>query len=339
VSKSSFCNRTRLHISLGPLDGKTIGVSAGINDAQRAKDLFPELSRRLLLRGATIAYGGELLSEGTLGAFVDTARSFATRLVGFDRKMIRNYLAFPAFHNPDIPTPDADTDRHVEFHKLETLSPDEAEEFKVPLGSYFVAQQRAGKNDPEYSPLRHLAWSISLFRMRLRMIEEIDVLIVLGGGDGNNWGRFSGIAEEVVIAVALGKPVYILGGVGGAASVVGRLMGLGPSLSSLGACLKETSTTAFQNLLSQYSDRFSIPGVASLPRTIGEVREYLFQHGVTTSHWRWNGLDIVENRSLFACEMDDDGANKCVDLITRGLSRLHWHPAGERKAKTPAGGQ
>src|SRR5262249_22482954 len=156
-----------------------------------------------------------------------------TRLVGSDRKMIRNYLAFPAFHNPDIPNQPDEADRHVEFHRLATLSPDEAEEFKVPLGSYFVAQQRPGKNHAECSPLRHLAWSISLFRMRLRMIEEIDALIVLGGGDGNNWGRFSGIAEEVVIAVALGKPVYILGSVGGAAHAVGSLMGLGPSLSSL----------------------------------------------------------------------------------------------------------
>jgi hypothetical protein len=315
----------RLHISLGPLDGKTIGVSAGINDARRAEDLFPRLSRSLLLRGATIAYGGELLSKGTLGAFVAAAQSLATRLVGSDRKMIRNYLAFPAFHNPDIPKPDAETDRHVEFHKLATLSPDEAKEFKVPLDSYFVAQQRPGKNDPEYSPLRHLAWSISLFRMRLRMIEEIDVLIVLGGGDANNWGRFSGIAEEVVIAVALGKPVYVLGGVGGAAHAVGSLMGVGPSLSSLDACLKETSTPVFQGLLSQYSDRFSIPGTVSLPRTIKEVREYLFQRGVTTSRWRWNGLDIVENRSLFACVLDSAGANECVDFITRGLSRLHWH--------------
>jgi hypothetical protein len=318
----------RLHISLGPLDGKTIGVSAGINDAKRAEDLFPKLGRSLLLRGATIAYGGELLSEGTLGAFVAAAKSLATRLVGSDRKMIRNYLAFPAFHNPDIPNEPDETDRHVEFHKLATLSPDEAEEFKVPLGSYFVAQQRPGKNDAEYSPLRHLAWSISLFRMRLRMIEEIDVLIVLGGGDGNNWGRFSGIAEEVVIAVALGKPVYILGGVGGAAHAVGSLMGLGPSLSSLDACLTETSTPVFQTLLSQYSDRFSIPGNAALPQTIKEVREYLFQHGVTTSHWRWNGLDIVENRSLFACGMDFDGPKKCVEFITRGLSRLHWQPPG-----------
>jgi hypothetical protein len=330
----------RLHISLGPLDGKTIGVSAGINDAQRAEDLFARLSRSLLLRGATIAYGGELLSEGTLGAFVTAAQSLATRLVGSNRRMIRNYLAFPAYLNPDIQKPDAKTKKHVEFHKLATLSPDEAEEFRVPLDRYFVAQQRRCKNDPEYSPLRHLAWSISLFRMRLRMIEEIDVLIVLGGGDGNNWGRFSGIAEEVVIAVALGKPVYILGGDGTAAHAVGSLMGLGPSLSSLDVCLKETSTPVFQNLLSQYSDRFLIPGNAALPRTIKEVREYLFQHGVTTSHWRWNGLDIVENRSLFACGMASDDANKCVDFITRGLSRLHWHPSGERKAKTPTtGGQ
>jgi hypothetical protein len=218
----------------------------------------------------------------------------------------------------------------VEFHKLATLSPDEAEEFKVPLDGYFVAQQRPGKNDPEYSPLRHLAWSISLFRMRLRMIEEIDVLIVLRGGDGNNWGRFSGIAEEVVLAVALGKPLYILGG-GGAAHAAGSLMGVGPSLSSLDACLKETSTPVFQGLLSQYSDRFSIPGNVSLPRTIKEVREYLFQHGITTPRWRWNGLDIVENRSLFACALDSAGANKCVDFITRDLSRLHWHPPSERR--------
>jgi hypothetical protein len=326
----------RLHISLGPLDGKTIGVSAGINEARGAEDLFPRLSRSLLLRGATIAYGGELLSKGTLRAFVAAAQSLATRLVGSNRRMIRNYLAFPAFLNPDIQKPDAETKKHVEFHELKTLSRDEAEEFKVPPETYFVAQQRPGTNDPEYSPLRHLAWSISLFRMRLRMIEEIDVLLVLGGGEGNNWGRFSGIAEEVVIAVALGKPVYILGGVGGAAQAVGSLMGLGPSLSSLEFCLKETSTPVFQSLLSQYSDRFSIPGNAALPRTIKEVREYLFQHGVTTSHWRWNGLDIVENRSLFACGMDSsEGREKCVDFITRGLSRLHWHPPGERNARHP----
>jgi len=67
----------------------------------------------------------------------------------------------------------------------------------------------------------------------------------------NNIGRMPGVAEEVILTLAMRKPVYIAGGFGGAAADVGRLLGFGhPRTGEIPFSLRlslEKETKAFGN--------------------------------------------------------------------------------------------
>ena len=134
----------------------------------------------------------------------------------------------------------------VDFYSFKTLSNFERKELGLEANEWFRARPDTHE---EYQPKLHLAWAISLYRMRVRMCQDIDALIVLGGKDVNSWGRFAGIAEEVMLALAMGKPVYLLGGRHGSAESVGNLMGLGETIANPDGCLHDPGpigSTLFQ---------------------------------------------------------------------------------------------
>ena len=57
----------------------------------------------------------------------------------------------------------------------------------------------------------------SLTAMRRTMLEESSARVVLGGKIEGFWGVMPGIAEETLLTLQAGKPLYILGGFGGCA--------------------------------------------------------------------------------------------------------------------------
>ena len=165
------------------------------------------------------------------------------------------------------------------------------------------------------------------------MIHDINALIVIGGKDkkdDESWGRFSGIAEEVTLAVALGKPVYVLGGRGGAARAVGRLLGLDQSLANPDTCLADLGGLEPSVIHKNFTNCFTIPGHPNLPQTVPAVRSYLFEHSVLTDSWPKNGLTLAENRELFTTEITQSKWGRCADLIIQGLTRLDWKDTGTR---------
>jgi SLOG cluster2/AAA domain len=327
----------KLHLSRGILDGKIIGISSGQQD-QGTEGFLMDLSEKLLNIGATLAYGGEFIPGGILSKVVEAASRVPDELIDRPDKRIRNYLAFPTFHRVPDPKPVEEEQRkreqYIDFIKLETLSKFELQELGVPNGEWFRA--RDDENPNAYNPNRHLVWAISLFRMRARMLQDIDALIVLGGkDDGKSWGRFSGIAEEVMLAFALGKPVYVLGGWGGGANAVGKLIGLDNIVANPNNCLAgEKDGTPLSS--GTYADYFVMPGHPELPRTISEVRAFLFARAITTSGWTRNGLSLEENRTLFG---PHDGRPSSVealaDLIIAGLRRIDWKLSGRPPLEDP----
>src|SRR5205085_4426800 len=122
-----------------------------------------------------------------------------------------------------------------------------------------------------YNIKHHTAWAISLFRMRVRFIRAIDALIVVGGKGGLEpeltkdsdqtgvepvktdelpWGRFPGVAEEAMLALAFKKPVYIIGMLQGAAKDVGILLGLSNTQLYTSSCLPQPSHGEHLKLMS-----------------------------------------------------------------------------------------
>ncbi len=334
-----------LHVSRGRLNGIRVGISAGLSETY-AEEFLSKLSSMLFENGADLAYGGNLRKAGTLRAMVKAADNTPEDLLKREEKQrIRNYLGYPAYQDPELKALNDEVKDQVKVFLLSTLSKFECHDLAVPAENhnpkkpeedYFTARPRTERSETEYSPKRHLAWSLSLFRMRVRMIQDLTALIAFGGkDDGESWGRFSGVAEEVMLALAMGKPLYLLGNPGGATQAVGRLLGLDETLTNPDLCLDDIGSIEHSAIYRHFKHAFALPEHPNLPRTIGELRSYLFEHGVMTSNWPWNGLQLDENRQLFHMPINEPNWGKCANLIIRGLTRLDWKasPVSVRQKK------
>ena len=325
----------RQHFSRGKLDGQLVGISAGLKETD-SEPMFSALTKQLLRSGGTLAYGGAFAPEGTLEKVLKADREAPQELVGLPNEppRVRNYLGYPASLQTKCIAIDEDS-KSVEFIPLKTLSERELKELGAPLNEWFRAMPEEKSGDA-YDVRRHMAWALSLFRLRVRILQDVTALVVLGGkDDGRSWGRMAGIAEEVMIALALRRPVYVLGGAGGAARAVGQLLGLDEAPVGLARCLEPAVYDLLDEKFSRDDPTFEIPGVPDSPRNLAELRHFLFHRGVTTNDWPWNGLSPTENRELFACPISEgeEPVERAVGLIVQGLSRIAWKPAdGKREA-------
>ncbi len=321
------------HFSRGEFDGLTVGLSAGLEE-DGSQDMSELLAQRFLRSGATLAYAGAFFPDGTLATILEQARKAPEDLVEDKdkekdenedknvRARVINYLGHPASLEAK-----KNEKNILKSILLDSISPQELRDLGAPEHGGFDAMPRKPKDfNKHYKVENHAAWAISQFRLRIRVMQDIGALVVLGGkDDGKSWGRMSGIAEEVMIALALGKPVYVLGGGGGAADAVGKLLGLGHTPVTTSRCLKPASDDRLDTFLEDHKDAFDIPGVADSPKTLADARRFLFERGVNTAAWPWNGLSVVENRELFACDISEsEKREKAVATILQGLGRIEW---------------
>lgn len=324
-----------LHISRGPMDGQRIGLSAGQEPLSTEFSLA--LTEELVNRSVVVNYGGSLAFGETLNTIINVARLFPQGIIPRHEKRIRNLLPFPSFLNPTFLKETSGLKRgkdYVEYVKVNSLSDDELP--KNETGSKYFGAWSDDTN--KYNVEHHLAWAISLFRMRVRMVQESNALVVIGGKGGTAeggskdravrmpWGRFPGVAEEVMLALAFNKPVYIVGLAGGAAEAVGNLMGLARTQSDMENWLPdptEDDYKTFSNQLRGESNKFEIPQVSRLPKTMRELREYLRGKTPGTSKCAPNGLSLDENIELFNYS-DDKNIDGCINLVMEGITRLNW---------------
>ena len=62
-------------------------------------------------------------------------------------------------------------------------------------------------------------WARGLTAMRRTMLLQSDARIVLGGRVEGYKGRLPAVAEETLLSLRAGQPVFVLGGFGGCAHV------------------------------------------------------------------------------------------------------------------------
>jgi hypothetical protein len=319
----------KLHVSHGPLEGLTIGISAGQDPSSTA--FFEDLAKDLFERGANLAHGGDLLKDSPLEAMVEVVKNLPKPLIERNGKRIKNLLPHPSEFRKEVQAIRTEVEEFVAFldqsaSTMITLSPTELETLKLSKRrkKWFAATDGVDE---------HLAWAVSLFRMRFRLAQEIDALVVIGGKpsvmpDGApemSWGRFSGVAEEVMMALAFHRPVYLLGMAGGAAMEVGCLMGLSTTLHpNVSQFLQEPSDEPWLDFESRLKERqwskcFEVPGKPRLPKTHKELREFLLQHSPNSpGNWPNNGLTSRENCQLFNTK---DARQECIHLIIQGITR------------------
>ena len=230
------------------------------------RDIMVEIARHLMSAGATLVYGGDLRQHGYTELLFEVAARYHK---GVDsRPAFTNVLPWPV-HIGIAPDELAQRIRDLgEYAELVRLGPDGSE---LPKDA---ERERVQPRDDEWTP--------ALTAMRHRVTEETQARIVLGGAVEKYRGRMPGIAEETLIAINAGQPVYLIGGFGG--------------------CTRDICVDM----------RFIEPERSARQWA---MRDWFAPKKMEDLH---NGLTLEENRRL-ACSAHTD---ELVTLILRGLHRV-----------------
>jgi hypothetical protein len=193
---------------------------------------------------------------------------------------------------------EAPPDRRVRVLAPITVSAEE-----IPSNCTAIEQQR-------------LTAALRGFRMRHQIALCCVARFAIGGRvappqDNTRWKRFPGVAEEIMLAIALGQPVYISGALRGGAEWAGILLGLGRIWNG--------SPRDFADEWLAIPDGmgalFRPPSLGDLPLTRADLVAFLRDHALGGPRWVNNGLTDDDNRRLF--ELTDP--TEIARLVTQGL--------------------
>ena len=155
---------------------------------------YVELARQILATGRSVAYGGNPLRESRQN-YVDVLLALLRTYSTDDRPprdRIVNYIA-----------------AHV-WEELTTAD-------RAKLAGYLTLRHC----EPAGPEARK---SANYTAMRTAMAAETDARIILGGRLAGSKRRWPGTVEEAFLTLRAGKPLFIVGGLGGAASVLADLV-------------------------------------------------------------------------------------------------------------------
>ncbi|TGN95626.1 hypothetical protein [Burkholderia sp. USMB20] len=203
------CHSIAISTSESP-DMPALGLSE-----EHLRDAMAEIARHMLALGAKLVYGGDLRQYGFSELLFElVARHRRDTSGGDDQIGVTNYLAWPVhIAKPfgDLQAFAADLEGAAELVCL-TLD-----------GARLSVDER--QHLLQCAPT-DVEWSQGLTSMRRTMLSETHARIVLGGRVDQYRGAMPGIAEEALLSMQKGQPLFLLGGFGGCARDIAESVGL-----------------------------------------------------------------------------------------------------------------
>jgi hypothetical protein len=178
-----------------------------------------ELARYLLLKGATLVYGGHLGSEGYTAKLAELVRAH-NQLTGVEPvERIENYIGWPLPFDRKLKS------KYKTVTKL--IRVDRPDDINESLDPKLVANPEFFPGDD--SAIHRYAWARGMTAMRDAETQQVCARIVLGGtfgptekkqADGaikEKWyfGRIPGVLEESLLSIKANQPVFLIGAFGG----------------------------------------------------------------------------------------------------------------------------
>ena len=306
------------------LNGATIALSMSESTNIERVGLDPvhfdaariELTRYLLLRGATLAYGGHLGSRGYTEALFELVRSYRFDSCVEKVAPIENYVGWPIPFSKGTRAKNALDASFVRVGRPDGVDEALHEDFIEEPTEVFPAERSA---------MHRYAWARGMTAMRERMSSIGCARVVLGGvyapttgilPDGTTrekWyaGRIPGVFEEVMISLREEQPVFLLGGFGGAAGLLAGVLTSDPDEP-----LPEGATWEFHQ---------GAPHALEIRRIYEDRGEEFWDYPEMFQELRTRGLSALnplldedDHRELLVSQ--DIG--RIVELIMAGLDQL-----------------
>lgn len=282
------------------LEGKNVAISIsespdssslGIGKAM-FEDLSVELARHLLVSGAHLVYGGDLRPGGFTELFKDLAYQYG--IYEKDKTLknyFTNYLAWPIYIGM---TPAIQAEyKSCRVHCQKATIPD-----TIPADLH-------GQMVPPNTVEKLYYWAESLKAMRQEMESKIDVRIILGGRVAGFKGYMPGLYEEAINAANSKHPIYLLGGFGGAAyRLIKLIKGETTSEEMFGECCSYSSYQEFVSFLDKEKEQMNFNALDVFSNNMDVLK---------------NGLTKEDNERLFVTT----NVTEIIALVLKGLHSLN----------------
>jgi SLOG cluster2/ATPase family associated with various cellular activities (AAA) len=332
-----------MHVDRGPLDREAIGGCIALSGYKplplddlaagqkpgHLKECWDAVAGGLWDEGATLAYAGQWRSEsdGTnlLKALIEKLRGRPPELssaAAVRAAPAARFIGFIGGVDPSV------TREQVNA----IIDKQEQKRLGVMLveDNYLDQEETGWKASDDAHKWR--ARAVERFRRRWAVSEESVARFVIGGVRETGGDRPSGVVDETIHSLALGRPVYLAGGFGGSSEDIGVLLGLTKfRTASVPKSLTLPMRPELCLALGEIASRLRPPPYLSLPVSPHEQIQFLQQHALGGSKWPDNGLSSEENRKLFA----SDNPEVVKDLVIGGLRRLFDPPlfAGDSRSR------
>jgi len=261
---------------------------------QHLKDMSIEIARYLIVNGAKLLYGGDLRNDGYTDLFSEL--SYQYKYLHDKEFSLLNYFPFPNAKD------------------LTTNAKAKLREKQVDVKILDVPDS-LGKLDPLkfYNPKENIEdryhFAECFSDMRLQMAKVCDARIVVGGKQNDFTGYFPGIVEEALYSLKVGKPVYLLGGFGGATkSIIEMISGNRP--------IQMTNEYQFNSDFLIAFREYSF-GMTNVITDYDYLFEFFSRYTLDEIS-RNNGLSVEENQILF----ESVNIHEIVFLIIKGLKKI-----------------
>lgn len=208
-----------------------LGMSEG-----RLKTATVDLAVWLLAEGLSLAYGGDLRKNGFTEILFELLGRYQGHPDHVHPVTVTNYLAWPVHAEMTADALAEFSAGHREAAGLVFLGPNNE---RLETGQWCALSVREPSPDGWEAGLaamreKHAAgrelsqseWETGLTAMRKMMRDETQARVVLGGKPDNYKGRMPGIAEEALLTLEAGQPLFLLGGFGGCTRSIAEVLGL-----------------------------------------------------------------------------------------------------------------
>jgi len=287
------------------LKGKKIGISISDptdneltligQNKNHLQILSQDIARQLLIREAELFYGGDLREGGFTEFLFEEALILKDRLQKKDIHLT-NYIAWPIHRDKDKKTISWKAKYRPVAKMIEVSPPDDVIDLIPDKNSFLY---------PNCTQNAYV-WSRSLTEMRRTMIADCDVRICAGGKHSGYKGRMPGVLEEIYIAIELKKPLFLIGGFGGVASSVCKLIN-NKEVQEFTEEWQIINNSGYKDLLDFIKLRE--PSYYSDYKSIVELLKNCNLN---------NGLNKKENEKLFTTPFVDEA----ILLIIKGLKEI-----------------
>lgn len=256
-----------------------------------------DLARHLLARSAVLLYGGDLRQNGFTEFILEEAAILKERLREIEPH-VENHLAWPLY----VSSEEVVTWRAQYSDVMQTVEHSIPEDVIEGVSSDTVL--------PPSSPENLYVWSRCLTEMREKSVSSSGARICAGGKLSGYKGKMPGVLEEVLIAIRLEKPLFLLGAFGG---VVGEICKVIHN--------QEVSETLTEDWQIAHNEGYSY--LQELARSEGNHSDYaaisvLLQNLDIAELSQRSGLESSDYMRLMVSPFIDE----CVHLIIKGLSKL-----------------